>query len=467
MKIQPLRIKVSFVAVLFLALSHWGVPQAQPAASPERQCGPPRYCARTDRRVEPYSASPPALGRGSSLIRDPNFGSRILRVTDALTDPEHPGQSFHSPSSGEQNPWNTTSTKFYVGDGSGGFLLFGFDPTAMTVREHGKLKVDWRSEPQFSFTQPNILYGIGLRRPVFEQYDLATEKITELADPSRCTKVKSSDYGYDVSVSADDQRFMGVFGPRQDLSPVVYLYDRKRGCRWYNTQTGEIGGQWGATGKVSIAGHFNIHDARISKSGEFVEIVAAGRADSGPFIWDAGTINVTPCLRGEVYQCLGHHALGYSHLINPTNRTHSADFVVRPLNDLKAVRHLVENLPPVLPLAEWFDDHVSWNYINPEDNTPACFSTYRLSNPAAPGAPLRVDGPWENEIDCVETDVQASTVWRFAHTYSSGKNGFWSTPRGNVSLEGRFYMFTSDWQGELGQDGERKPRTDVFIVELR
>jgi len=445
----------------------WMTSQTQPAASPDRQCAPPHYCARTDRRVEPYPSNPPALARAGSIIHDPNFGSRILRVTEATTDPEHPGQSFHSPSSGEQNPWNATSTKFYVGDGSGGFFLFDFDPVTMTVRGRGKLRADWRSEPQFSFTQANILYGIALQKPVFEQYDLATGKTVQLADPSRCTKLKSSDYGYDVSVSVDDQRFMGVFGPRQDLSPVVYLYDRKRGCRWYNTQTGDIGGQWGPVGKISIADRFNVHDARISKSGDFVEIVAAGRADSGPFIWEAGTMNVIPCLKGEIYQCLGHHALGYSHLINPTNRTHPADFVVRPLNDLKKVRHLVDNLPPVLPLAEWFDDHVSWNYINSEDNTPACFSTYRLNNPATLGAPLAVDGPWENEIDCVETDGQASTVWRFAHTYSSGKNGFWSTPRGNVSLDGRFYMFTSDWQGELGQDREKKSRTDVFIVELR
>lgn len=82
--------------------------------------------------------------------------------------------------------------------------------------------------------------------------------------------------------------------------------------------------------------------------------------------------------------------------------------------------------------------------------------------------PYPKPGPWENEIDCVETDGKASKVWRFAHTYSTAQNGFWSTPRGNVSQDGRFYMFTSDWEDQLGQEQNgRGNRTDVFIVELR
>jgi len=50
-----------------------------------------------------------------------------------------------------------------------------------------------------------------------------------------------------------------------------------------------------------------------------------------------------------------------------------------------------------------------------------------------------------------------------AHTYSTARNGFWSTPRGNVSQDGRFFMFTSDWEDQLGRmpNGD-KYRTDVL-----
>ena len=62
-------------------------------------------------------------------------------------------------------------------------------------------------------------------------------------------------------------------------------------------------------------------------------------------------------------------------------------------------------------------------------------------------------------------DGKDSKVWRFAHTYSTAKNGFWSTPRGHVSQDGRFFMFTSDWEDQLGK-APSKYRTDVFVVEL-
>ncbi|MGA8815062.1 MAG: hypothetical protein WB523_21120, partial [Candidatus Sulfotelmatobacter sp.] len=90
------------------------------------------------------------------------------------------------------------------------------------------------------------------------------------------------------------------------------------------------------------------------------------------------------------------------------------------------------------------------------------------NNPDTPGAAPLVTGPWQNEIDCAETDGKASKVWRFAHTYSTARNGFWSTPRGNVSQDGRFFMFTSDWEDQLGKKPNgNQYRTDVFIVELK
>jgi hypothetical protein len=254
---------------------------------------------------------------------------------------------------------------------------------------------------------------------------------------------------------------MAVMGPEQDKNYLVYVYDRKQGCRWYNTQTGEAGGRWGPTGTISAPYRFSIHDARLSKSGRFAEITGGG---TGPIFWDIDTTNVTLCANKEL-ACLGHKAMGYSHLLNSPNRTHPLELVVRPLDNLSDMRSLIPQLPP---LKGWYDYHISWNDVDPQDDAPACFSTYHPTNPNTPGTPLLVNGPWENEVDCIETDGKASTVWRFAHTYSMARNGFWSTPRGNVSQDGRFFMFTSDWGDQLGRGPAGKAcRTDVFIVELR
>jgi len=70
-------------------------------------------------------------------------------------------------------------------------------------------------------------------------------------------------------------------------------------------------------------------------------------------------------------------------------------------------------------------------------------------------------------------------VWRFAQHRStvhirgetreesqrSGYN-FWDAPRGNVSQDGRFYMFTSNWEETLGKDSQGRAREDVFVVKL-
>jgi hypothetical protein len=428
-------------------------------------CGPPEYCARTDRRVEPYLEKPPAIGPAGSIIKDPTFGSRILRATDDRSDPKQAGRPLYTPSSAEQNSWNKNSTMFYVIMSGGWFLLYDFDPTTMTARPARSPNLSWGGEPQFSFHQVNLLYGMHRPEPLFEQYDTSTARVTEVNDPSKCVKLGPSDLGRDVTVSADDNRFMTVLGPRQDESYMVYLYDRAQGCRWYNTQTGEVGGQWGPKGTIPLPDRFLLHNARMSKSGKFVYLVRAGGSPAIGhrwLVWDIDNLNISICPQG----CSGHHVLGHSHIVGPSGRLHPLDLWLRPLNHL-------ENAAPVINGLEnekgtWFDSHFSWNNVDPNDSTPVCFSTYEASSPETPAAAPPVTEPWENEIDCAETDGKASKVWRFAHTYSTARNGFWSSPRGNVSQDGRFFMFTSDWEDQLGKiPKEDKFRTDVFIVELK
>jgi len=424
------------------------------------QCGPPEYCARTDRRVEPYPEKPPAIGPSGSIISDPTFGSRILRVTDGRSDPTQTGRPVVTPSSAEQNSWNKDSTMFYVSTSGGSFLLYDFDPPTMKLRPARKPNLNWGGEPQFSYTQANILYGLSHRD--FEQYDASSGRLTEINDPSKCVKLGSGDTGSSVTVSGDDNRFMETLGPQQDEYYMVYVYDRTQGCRWLNTQSGEIGGQWGPKGTISVADRFLLHNARMSKSGKFVDLRRGHNfVGRGWAVWEVDSLNVSVCPKA----CGGHHALGYSHILSTSGMTHPLDVWLRPLNHLEDSIPIISGLEP--DKGPWFDSHFSWNSVDLNDSAPVCFSTYQI-NPDTPGAAPLVAGPWENEIDCAETDGKTSKVWRFAHTYSTARNGFWSSPRGNVSQDGRFFMFTSDWEDQLGKtpNGDTY-RTDVFIVELK
>jgi len=427
-------------------------------------CAAQQYSARTDRRTEPYKDTPPAIGPAGSVITDPIFGSRILRVTDPGADPKGAGRSLFTPSSAEQNSWNKTSTMFYVDTAGGSFVLYSFDPTAMKAHLASAPNLPWNGEPQFSFSQANILYGMVRQDPVFQQYDVANGKVTDINDASKCVKLQSSDKGHGVTVSADDNRFMATLGPQQDKNYLVYIYDRALGCRWYNTQTGEIGGQWGPKGTISAPDRFLMHNARLAKSGKFVYVTRGGGPGIGKgwAVWEIDTLNVGVCERG----CMGHHVVGYSHILGPSGMSHPLDVWMRPLNHVNDHSPLISGLEPAKDF--WYDSHYSWNNVDAADSSPVCFSTYSPKNPDVRGNPLLVTGPWENEIDCAETDGKGSKVWRFAHTYSTAKNGFWSQPRGNVSQDGRFFMFTSDWQDQLGKmpNGE-KYRTDVFVVELK
>jgi hypothetical protein len=467
MKCRALLTSASVWLGMFLPTAAW----AQVGVAPEKSCGPPNYCARTDVRTELYPKIPPAMGPAGSIITDPSFGSHMVRVTDTKTDPQRHGASYSTPSSSEENSWNTNDTKFYVRAVDGGFVLFDFDPSTLTIHRIDGSSVSWAAEPQFSYSRPNILFGITNGRPAFQQYEISTNRTSDINDVSKCAKLNATDSGHAISVSADDRRLTMVVGPEQDTNYLVYVYDVAKGCRWYNARTGEVGGQWGPQGKVSIADRYLIHDAHMNKSGQFVEIIKSGARVAGAtppanpapsFMWNVDTMEVTPC---GPKGCKGHHALGYSHLLNPSEQEHPMDLWIRSLSQLDRTKSLIKQLPAV---QGWYDLHISWNNANSDDSNPACLSTYRRDNPNLPGAAGKVLGPWENEILCVETDGKDSKVWRFAHTFSTAQNGFWSSPRGNVSQDGRFYMFTSDWEDQLGwATGTSTFRTDVFIVELK
>jgi len=98
-----------WIGLLLMCVPGSSLAQKNPTPAAKDSCGYPNYCARSDTKVEPYPKTPPDLPKAGSQGTDPVFGSRILRVTDGSTDPKKPGQQFQTPSSAQQNTWNTDS----------------------------------------------------------------------------------------------------------------------------------------------------------------------------------------------------------------------------------------------------------------------------------------------------------------------------------------------------------------------
>lgn len=425
--------------------------------------GPPIYCARSDRNLQLETPlPPPAVG---TVFDDPDFGSWMVRVTDAnvLTGLGFPNLSYITNSSSEQNTWNTDSTKFYVIGNGGNYLLYLFDPSSMQATWDPIVGATNNALPvegvAFSRTNPNIVYGwIGGPSHTIAQYDISTNTTTDVVATASCVPGLSPTSSMDdVSVSAGDQRLFTYEGGIQDTDMFAVVYDRTSGCRWYNTQTGQIGGQWGPSGSATVGASFLLHNARIAISGDWAVLDSTTQR----YVWQIGTLNVYLCSINSTPYCGGHNVGGYTHLINSSGTLDEMNIVERPFSTPDSPVQLITPLPTPV---EWtYDKHWSWNDDNTADTMPVCGSTY-LDQIGG----YSITREWDREVVCIRTDGVQSQVWRFAHNRSIYNGDFGSTPRGNVSQDGRFYMFTSTWENQLGlQTGSSTLyREDVFIVRL-
>ena len=171
----------------------------------------------------------PAVEAAGSIVIDPSFSSRILRVTDGKTPLGFPGWSFHTSSSSEQNTWNTNSRRFYVEGEGGHFFVFDFDPDKLAANYSGLdlavPPVSMQTGAEFSSANPDVIYGWQVATtPKFMAYDFSTKKTVVLHDPASCVEVKPRWRGLDISVSADDQRLMGCWARnRTKIRSFIYL----------------------------------------------------------------------------------------------------------------------------------------------------------------------------------------------------------------------------------------------------
>ncbi len=159
------------------------------AAAQGTSPAPQTYNAVADMTSRPKPPLP-TMGLSGTVIQDPTFGTRILRVTDGQTQRKSPNASFRGPSGAFVNNWNADSTMFWV-HGRGGIVLFRFDPERMTVSRIGDTNnadggLVLPDAGPFSYQRPNIIYqrsGVQI-----QEYDLNTNKATTVFDPTKIVK---------------------------------------------------------------------------------------------------------------------------------------------------------------------------------------------------------------------------------------------------------------------------------------
>lgn len=462
-------------------------------SNPGTLCGPPTYnCSRTDSAVVQIPAQIPNVGNltgANRMVTDPDFGSRIVRVTDWNTDPaanSAENRSYVTATSGsaDENLWNTDSTMFVLQNMGTSLYPFVFDPASMQASRvyvssnptRGGMTISGAG--MWSRVSPNILYVADNSVPTISKYDFSDRVNTPTAQlvfdfrssPNCLPAGFNLTWKTKGEVSSGDTVLAMAYSNTgvQDTGAYAVAYKVGSGCTVLNTQTGQVWGDWGARGTIDIPDRWTIHNAKISKDGNWLvvdpENCLITSCSMGPYFWEIGTTHVTSCQDGLTsgQRCGGHWTEGYTHWIN----TYDAGlYTTRPFSNPRSFLYLTPNRP--VGVQNPLDEHASWNNVDPADSYPFFLSYWSRTTP--------FPGPWYNEVTAMAPDGSGK-VWRFAHSFITAKSQLFSAEYaiGSVSQDGRYFLLSSDWMGTLGSESGTAHctvgvdcRGDVFVVELK
>lgn len=421
---------------------------------------------------------------------DPIFSSQVWRITDGATRPNAQNRSYRTPSGTHQNAWSADGRYFYVVSTDGTVIPFAFEAATERARRidadpggEGGLVLRFYNEPHFSYTTPGVIYGSfsgsGASLRTIDAYDFSRNAYERILDLEQLVPGLGGTYvGGIGSGGVEVERLLTFFGgTSQDRHRYVAIFERQNTSRRHlvDTVASTINGR-----ATNIPLKFLLHHAFIERSGRFALLYPTvgdrqpPRNASPVYLWDIenATFSELPSIAARSN---GHDAYGYGVMVNQDCCTQTtwdaAQWQFRRLDAPLSTRDLIASV--ILPKSVFLAEHPSWHNARPDALTPFVTALYRYGGNDVPWR------PWDDEIVAVETGAEGNaTVWRFAHHRSDVGNDdnpsrifVWYTPRPNVSQDGRWVLFTSNWEKRLGTDpgGEAggKHRQDVFLLKLR
>jgi hypothetical protein len=472
------------------------VPAPAPAPPVTPPAGPPvvtavgPYQAVTDRSPHAKPALP-ALGPAGSSVVDPVFLSTITRVTDGSTRPDALDRSYRTPSSAHQNAWSATGSRFYIVSGDGSVLPYTFDPRTGSARRvqpsttgAGGLVLSFYIEPQFSYVRDAVIYGsysgTGGTLRTIDQYDFTTASYSRLIDLDALVPGLAGTYiGGLKSSAGSTERIVTFFGGAgQDRHHYVVVFDaaNPQASQLLDTTASTLNGS-----PTGVTLNFSLHSMNMDRSGRYVMLYPTSADQAGArkapqsVLWDTQTSTFTPM--GVAALPYGHDAFGYGVYVNQdccTSTTYdAAQWQFRSLASPFVTRDIITTV--LSPKEVYLADHSTWNNARPDNSAPFVSAIYRHPTSTTPWR------AWDDEIIAVQTNAAPGAepaVWRFAHHRSDVTSdldatvtSFWYMPRPNVSPDGRWALFTSNWEKTLGADLRGDPgagaRQDVFLVALK
>ena len=394
--------------------------EPEPAAAPGH--AEPGIKVKTDRKVYP-EPEPPELPKAGETFVDPTFGTRLLRVTDKRDGRN--GQVAYS----YWPTFNRTSTRFHLLCDKKA-LVYSFDPEAFKItgteelfatRPPDRRRPSWE-DSIWSGTDPDVVFGrAGLKLWSYNvkdrSYTLVNDFIEDLPPEPKLSTL------WQMSKSEDDRIFCFTIKGRH---PEYRNY----GCIVWRREDDKVLLNWKARGRFD--------EAHLDKTGRYVHIID-GKRPIGSYVVNLQTGKIDGLTKNAPDYGPGHSDYGRRTIIGYENWKNR--ILRREFSD-------PHHFMTLLDLKEdWSQDrHIS---MLADDETWALVSLYVANK-------LRARGLFRNEIIQVATDG-SRRVRRLCHHHVISRN-YWDTPRANISRDGRFVAFTSNWGG--------RDRRDVFILEV-
>lgn len=360
----------------------------------------------------------PSLPRAGATIIDPVFGTPVLRLTD--------GSDGNSDVQVQYSYWptfNKDSTRLvvvaqYEANRS---VFYTFDPNTMTAtRDHvltSPPSSGWlmdRSDVIWSGTDRDVIYGHNDVHMLWT-YNVAFRQYALIKDFS--AHVVSGGGLYQMSKSLDDD----VFGFTLTNSAGAYV-----GYLVWKRSTDQI-----LLKQMST----RVDEVQVDKTGHYLSVA---NVDGNSQIWNLDAKTLTDLVWG---------VNGYYHY----DTGHGTLLTIGSANDL-SYRSLASPtqgrsiLPGYLRYGSQ-QDHFS---LQADNENWVVVSRYNTGGGG-------VQAAFDNEIVQIATDG-TERVRRLVH-HRSVFNDYNDAPRANISRDGRFVAFTSNW-------GQANGRRDVFIVRI-
>lgn len=373
--------------------------------------------ARTDLGVYSPPEAPELPGAGGVFI-DPTFGTEIMRVTDEADGRESCNAYSYWPS------FNADSTRFHIACG-GRHVLYRFNPDEFRLVSREPLfakKPPGGSEPRWkdaiwAADDPDVLYcheGLNLwaYNVARQEYMLAKDFSREFPPGHLCQ----------LSKSIDDLVFAGSLQDPKWKRTGYFVWKRD-------------------TDHVVIHKTIDHDEVQIDKSGRFC-VIKTGKQGKGAVearVADLKTGIIENLTDDGPDFAPGHSDNGHGFVVGHDNiKNRLTSRRLDSPHDVKTILDIKN---------DWSQDyHVS---MLADDESWVTMSFYV-------GNKLPSSGLFMNEIVQVASDG-SRRVRRLAHHRSVFKS-YWDSPRANISRDGRFVVFTSNWEGT--------DQRDVFILKV-